>query len=299
MSYTKTTWKSGDKITSALLNNIENGIADVESSVASLSTSVTNATNELTAAKTLIQTNKETIEQNAADIAANVQRIQEQANAAAAHITAAEEAVANLNNGLDEIATIKTDLTAAASVANDAKTKADANETAISSLQDSVTALQGVDGITKNRLSGLIAVDGVNIGNQHKIETTVSGKKKTATIFNENDGGGAMFRDEILNRVSYVGCNEGSSLPIDGSLGQSVDCQIYSKNISDNKGTRLNISIQGIFYTKNKSNGSYTAGEEIMTKDMFNDMIASYETRIAELESKVATLEANGATLSE
>lgn len=299
MSYTKTTWKSGDKITSALLNNIENGIADVESSVASLNTSVTNATNELTAAKALIQTNKETIEQNAADIAANVQRIQDQADAAAAHITAAEEAVANLNNGLDEIATIKTDLTTAAGVANDAKAKADANETEIGVINGKISTLEGINAVTKSQLSGLVAVDGVNVSKaEHKIETTSGGKKKTATIWNEASGGGVMFRNEALNRVTFLGVNEGEAIPAEG-LGQSVDAQFYSKNPSTNTGTRVNFSIQGVFYTKNKSNGSYTADDEIMTKAMVNDLLASYVSRIQELESKVATLEANGATLSE
>ena len=294
MSYTKTTWKSGDKITSALLNNIETGIETVASDVATLSASVTNATNELTAAKALIQTNKETIEQNAADIAANVQRIQDQADAAAAHITAAEEAVANLNNGLDEIATIKTDLTTAAGVANDAKAKADANETAISSLQDSVTALQGVDGITKNRLSGLIAVDGVNVTNARHVVVTKKNDNTTceAIIWNEASGGGVQVKDIENDMVSFIGANR-------GYVDQGIYSQFYAKKISTNVGCRVNFTDTGAYMTLNKSNGSYTDGDLLMTKTMINDLLAPYIERIATLESEVATLKANGATLSE
>lgn len=45
MAYNKTTWKSGDKITAAKLNNIENGIAEVEESVGSELPTVTAADN--------------------------------------------------------------------------------------------------------------------------------------------------------------------------------------------------------------------------------------------------------------
>ena len=295
MSYTKTTWKSGDKITSTLLNNIETGIENVVSDVASLSSQVTNATNELTAAKALIQTNKETIEQNAADIAANVTRIQEQAEAASAHITAAEEAVANLNNGLDEIATIKTDLTAAASTANAAKDKADANEAEIATINGKISTLEGVDAVTKTQLSGLVAVNGVNATSaQHKIVTQKNGKNITSMVWNEASGGGLQMKNEDAGFVSFIGVNNGAAQGENDIWGQ-----FYGKRLDNNTGTRVNFTTNGVFMTIGKSNGSYTDGDLLMTKSAVNDLLATYVERIAELESKVAALEANGAVLAE
>ena len=88
----------------------------------------------------------------------------------------------------------------------------------------------------------------------------------TSLIFNENDGGGAQFTNNQANVISYVGVNEDND--------EGVCVQIYSKYINDNaekeqvknKGSRLNVNPNGMFYTKGKTNGAFEASEELVTK---------------------------------
>ena len=63
---------------------------------------------------------------------------------------------------------------------------------------------------------------------------------KTAMLWNESDGGGAIFETSELK--SFVGVNDG------GDASTGVHVQIYSKNKSDNVGSRLNVNPSGIFY---------------------------------------------------
>ena len=96
----------------------------------------------------------------------------------------------------------------------------------------------------------------------------------TAMIWNESDGGGAMFKDNTSNIVSFVGVNEGSQ-------GGDVYVQIYSKNKSTNDGVRLNFNPNGAFYTVGSST-SYGDDAEIVTMKDINELI----TRIEALEDK-------------
>jgi len=61
-----------------------------------------------------------------------------------------------------------------------------------------------------------------------------------AMLWNESDGGGALFENKIAGIKTFVGVNA------DGPDG--VCAQIYSKNVSNNVGSRLNVNPNGIFY---------------------------------------------------
>lgn len=76
-------------------------------------------------------------------------------------------------------------------------------------------------------------------------------------IFNETDGGGAKF-ENADGTHSFVGVNDG------GHGG--IAAQIYAKNATTNVGVRLNVTDEGIFYTNGLTNGSFVAGDELVTK---------------------------------
>ena len=84
MSYEKTTWAAGDKVTSAKLNNIENGIltadeglSQLNETVNGLSASVGNAATAASVAElsNTVSSNSEAISTNTADIASHTQAI--------------------------------------------------------------------------------------------------------------------------------------------------------------------------------------------------------------------------------
>ncbi|MBR2247497.1 MAG: right-handed parallel beta-helix repeat-containing protein, partial [Bacilli bacterium] len=83
-------------------------------------------------------------------------------------------------------------------------------------------------------------------------------------IFNESDGGGSQISNKAVNVISYVGVSDG------GPTG--IAAQIYSKYISDaegqvrNEGSRLNINPNGMYYTTKKTDGKFTAEDELATK---------------------------------
>ena len=149
--------------------------------------------------------------------------------------------------------------------------------------------------VVPTKLSGLVAVDGVNVSSaQHKIVTKKNDKNITSMLWNESSGGGSQMRNEDAGKVSFIGVNNG-----DGD--NEIWVQGYAKNISNNTGARITLSTTGFFYTKNQANGSYTEGNEVLTKsdlvDVNTQLEDSYETsttvdllldKIAVLEKKLA-----------
>ena len=95
-----------------------------------------------------------------------------------------------------------------------------------------------------------------------------------AQIWNESDGGGALFTDNRTNVVSFVGVNEGSD-------GSDIYAQIYSKGKTNNTGTRININPNGAFYTVGSSK-TWTSDDEIVTKKDLAEIIQ----RLDALEDK-------------
>ena len=91
----------------------------------------------------------------------------------------------------------------------------------------------------------------------NKTDHIVSGENGRTLVFNETDGGGVKF-EHTDKTHSFVGVNDGGK---DG-----IAAQIYAKDSVSNVGARLNVSTGGIFYTNGKTNGSYTADDELVTK---------------------------------
>lgn len=137
------------------------------------------------------------------------------------------------------------------------------------------------------------------INNSGAIYNKITTNGDEALIFNESDGGGLLFTNNGQNIKSFVGVNN------EGPTG--VAAQIYSKFIANsgdqvaNKGCRLNINPNGFYYTNGKTNGSFDANDELVTKkDMPNmdsyattedvDAVSSWATE--ELSSQNAALKA-------
>ena len=91
----------------------------------------------------------------------------------------------------------------------------------------------------------------------NKVDHILTSGGNRALVFNETDGGGAKF-ENADGTHSFVGVNDG------GHGG--IAAQIYAKNKDTNVGARLNISDTGIFYTNGLTNGSFVAGDELVTK---------------------------------
>ena len=96
-----------------------------------------------------------------------------------------------------------------------------------------------------------------------------------ARIWNESDGGGVQIIDGTSDVKAFTGVNEGSD-------GSGIYAQIYAVDKNTKTGTRINVTDDGVFYTKGKSNYTWTTNDEIATKQDINDLLA----RIEALENK-------------
>lgn len=111
--------------------------------------------------------------------------------------------------------------------------------------------------------------DSATISLAHKVDKQIIGSNGKALIFNESDGGGAKFEHNDGTN-SFVGVNDG------GANGLSA--QIYSVDKTTNKGTRINVTSNGIFYTNGRTSyADTTAADEIATKGDLNAGIESLD----------------------
>lgn len=99
----------------------------------------------------------------------------------------------------------------------------------------------------------------------------VAGKMTTAkgeaSIFNESDGGGAMYTNKNSNVKSFVGVNDDN-----GTAQGDICVQIYSKDVETNVGARLNVNPTGIYY-KVSNSAAFTADDMIATKQDIKDAL--------------------------
>lgn len=83
---------------------------------------------------------------------------------------------------------------------------------------------------------------------------TANGK---AIVWNEASGGGAKF-ESVDNNWSAVCVNDGGA--------NGISAQIYSVDSTTKKGTRINVTTSGIYYTNGKTSPAFTADDELATK---------------------------------
>lgn len=103
---------------------------------------------------------------------------------------------------------------------------------------------------------------------------SVSDANGKSLIFGESDGGGSQFTNTRDNVISFAGVNMDTP---DG-----VNVQLYAKFINNNgdqiknKGSRLAVNTEGIYYTKDKTNGSFEANDEIVTLKDIDEVTGSF-----------------------
>lgn len=118
--------------------------------------------------------------------------------------------------------------------------------------------------VSKIQAEHVLYKDGtVKTALDNKTDRTLTSVEGKALIFNESDGGGAKF-EHADGTNSFVGVNSGGANGITGQL-YSVD-----RN-NGNLGTRLNMTSDGFFYTRGKSNATFDAGDELVTKKELTD----------------------------
>ena len=172
----------------------------------------------------------------------------------------------NLENGIDVAAD------EIAAVAND-----------VSTLNETVTTL------SNNVVQKSVTATGTQAQSQYNLVTNkITTGNIISTVWNEASGGGFQVKNTDANVISFIGVNNGAD-------GSNVWAQFYGKYITNNtdkghvanSGTRVNFTNDGVYYTRGKSNGSFTADDELVTKATVNAL----EARVAVLEAKLAALE--------
>ena len=154
------------------------------------------------------------------------------------------------------------------------------------------SAISGSGHVSPSQLSGLVAVDGVNASPaQHKITTKRNNKDLTAMIWNEESGGGAMFTNNDANIKSFIGVNNGVDVT------PNFWVQGYAIDIASKLGSRIELSTDGFYYTKNQTSYAYTADDEVIVKKDLDPVDAKVDSthdafleRIVNLEMKIADL---------
>ena len=106
----------------------------------------------------------------------------------------------------------------------------------------------------------------------------IIGANGKATMFNESDGGGSMFTHND-GSIAYVGTNDGGENGLTGQL-YTVKKDANGKNV----GTRLNMTLNGFYYTNGANSAAFTADDEIATLgdiDVASDDKTVYVTETA------------------
>ena len=92
------------------------------------------------------------------------------------------------------------------------------------------------------------------------VQEIVSANGKSS-VWNEESGGGALF-EHVSGQRSFVGVNDQAGQ--DGVAGQLY---VLKKNANNKyEGTRINMTLGGIYYTNGADSMAFTAGDEIATK---------------------------------
>ena len=295
------------------VENIQSIKADVETvqenaqRIASNLEAIETNTSNIASVQERMTAAESAIEENSSSIAEASGQISSLSSSVGENTSAITEANGKISTIEENITAIQSDVSGhTASIAAVSEMAAE-NETAISTLntqiasnaesisltQDRVSTLENAGYLTKNSFSqGLYRLQGdtSTTSAKHTIVTKKNGKNITSMIWNESSGGGSMFTNEDAGKKSFIGVNNG-----DGD--NEIWLQGYAKNISSNIGTRITLSTEGFYYTKNQANGSYNAGNEVVTQSELapvgakvNSAYDYFLERIAGLEMKIADL---------
>ena len=105
-------------------------------------------------------------------------------------------------------------------------------------------------------------------------------------IFNESDGGGSQFKDN--KTISYVGVNDGGD-----NTSTGIFAQIYSKDVSSNIGSRMNVNPSGIYYGVGSSTPMDAAHEVAVKGDVENAVADKANASEVPTKTEFEALKAN------
>jgi len=92
-----------------------------------------------------------------------------------------------------------------------------------------------------------------------KVDKEINSTDGKALIFNEVDGGGAKF-EATNGTASFVGVNKDTN----GGIG----AQIYDIDVALNKGTKLDVTKNGIYYTKGDASAQPAHNRDVETNEL-------------------------------
>ena len=149
-----------------------------------------------------------------------------------------------------------------------------------SSVKSSISSLQGSLGekVDKNGF----------IKNGYIYNSVDLSGGSNALLFNESDGGGAIFYNKENDIRSYAGVNDGMK---DGS---GVCALFYAVKYATGEGTRFSISpTKGAFYIKGPKGQGLPEGREVAVKDDIDSLVSE----INALKARIEALEAANKTV--
>lgn len=150
---------------------------------------------------------------------------------------------------------------------------------------DVTTVADDVTTLASDTVRKSVTTNGTQAQTQYNLVTNkITSNNVTSTVWNESSGGGVQVKNTNANIISFIGVN-------DGHGNNDIWAQFYAKYINNdaekgqvqNSGTRVNFTNHGVYYTKDKTSGAYTAEDELVTKATINAL----EARIAALEAKM------------
>lgn len=101
-----------------------------------------------------------------------------------------------------------------------------------------------------------IKLSGINAELAKKVDKVIVGTNGTSTMFNEGDGGGAMFVNPTENITSFTGVNDSAN---------GIGAETYVKDSTTNVGTRIINTVDKVYYTTGNSSSTFTNDDEIAT----------------------------------
>ena len=137
-------------------------------------------------------------------------------------------------------------------------------------------AQKGLEDLINQEVSDRIAADNtLDAEIKKRTVEELNGANGLARIWNESDGGGVQFQNKD-GTYSFVGVNDGGKNGVTG--------QIYSVDKNDsNKGTRINMTNAGFFYTNGKTSPAYTEEDEIATKGVVKNAVDTLDENLEEI----------------
>lgn len=243
----------------ANISSISESLSAAESAIEENSSSIATASGQISSLSSLVNANTSSIASangKISEIEGNIASLQSDVASNSASIATISETAAENETAISTL-----------------NTKVSSNTENISQTQTRVSTLENAGYLTPNSFTqGLYRLQGDNSTSSamHTIVTQKNGKNLTSKIWNETSGGGVQFKNENVNKISFIGVNNGEP-------DNEIWVQGYAKRTTDNIGTRFTLTTEGMYYTKNQGNGSYTPNDEVVVKKDIADFAEKSE----------------------